>query len=125
MAVKGKVPQENLDKGLNRIARAYNPKAISWADTCACATAYAPIPENTSREFDVYDPLGAGIHTISTEDTLFWGKGNLHPGVLCLRAVAEDALKWTPLEEDHTANTRAIFETVPLDINYEGKVVHL
>lgn len=125
MAVKGKVPQENLDKGLNRIARAYNPKAISGADTCACATAYAPIPENTSREFDVYDPLGAGIHTISTEDTLFWGKGNLHPGVLCLRAVAEDALKWTPLEEDHTANTRAIFETVPLDIDYEGKVVHL
>lgn len=125
MAVKGKVSQENLGKGFNRIARAYNPKAISGADTCACATAYAPIPENTSREFDVYDPLGAGIHTVSTEDTLFWGKGDLHPWVLGFRTVAEHTPKWTPLEEDHTANTRAVFETVPLDINYEGKVVHL
>ena len=125
MTVKGKVSQENLGKGFNRIARAYNPKAISGADTCACATAYAPIPENTSREFKVYDPLGAGIHTASTVNTLFLGKGDLHPRVLGLRAVAEDAPKWTTLEEDHTANTRAIFETVPLDINYEGKLIHL
>ena len=125
MAVKGKVSQENLGKGFNRIARAYNPKAISGADTCACATAYAPIPENTSREFEVYDPLGAGIHTAFTVNTLFWEKGDLHPRVLGLRAVAEDALKWTTLEEDYTSDARAIFETVPLDINYEGKLIHL
>ena len=125
MAVKGKVSQENLGKGFNRIARAYNPKAISGADTCACATAYAPIPENTSREFEVYDPLGAGIRTASTEDTLLWGKGDLHPRVLGLRTVAERTSKWTPLEEDHTANTRAIFEAVPLDINYERNIIYL
>ena len=125
MAVKGKVSQEDLGKGFNRIARAYNPKAISGADTCACATANAPIPENTSREFEIYDPLGAGIRTASTVDTLFWRKGYLYLGVLGLRTMAEHTPKWTPLEEDHTANTRAIFETVPLDINYEGKVVHL
>jgi len=125
VAVKWKVSQENLGKGLNRIERAYNHKALSGADTCACATAYASIPEDTSREFKVYDSLGAGIHTASTVNTLFWGKGDLHPRVLGLRAVAEDAPKWTTFEEDYTSDARAIFETVPLDINYEGKLIHL
>ena len=76
-------------------------------------------------EFKAYDSLGAGIHTASTVNTLFWGKGDLHPRVLGLRAVAEDTLKWTTLEEYYTSDARAIFETVPLDINYEGKVIHL
>ena len=125
MAVKWKVSEENLGKGFHRIVRAYNPKTLSRADTCTCATAYALIPEDTSREFEVYDTLGAGIHTASTVYTLFWGKGDLHPWILGLRAVAEDTPQGTPLEEYHTADTGAIFEAVPLDINDEGKGIHL
>jgi hypothetical protein len=58
-------------------------------------------------------------------DTLPGREGDFHPWVLCLRVLTEYTAQGTSLEEDHTADTRAIFETMPLDINDEGKVIHL
>jgi hypothetical protein len=58
-------------------------------------------------------------------DTLPGRKGDLHFGILGLRVLTEYTAQGTSLEEDHTADTRAIFKTVPLDINDEGKVIHV
>jgi hypothetical protein len=80
---------------------------------------------DTSREFEVYSPLRACICATPTIDTLPGRKGDLHLWVLCLSVLTEDTPQGTSLEEDHTADTRAIFETMPLDINDEGKVVHV
>ena len=58
-------------------------------------------------------------------DTLPGGKGDFSLWVLGLRAVAEDTPKGTSLEEDHTADARAVLKAVPFDINDEGELVHL
>jgi len=80
---------------------------------------------DTSRELHVYGPLGAGIFTAPALDAFPGRKGDLRPRVLGLGTVAEDTPQGTPLEEYHTADTGAVFETMPLDINNEGKVIHL
>ncbi len=78
-----------------------------------------------SRMFEVYSPLRASICALPTVDTLPGRKGDLHFGGLGLRVLTEDTAQGTSLEEDHTADTRAIFETMPLDINDEGEIIHL
>jgi hypothetical protein len=80
---------------------------------------------DTSREFEIYGPLGAGICAAPTVDTFPGGKGDLDPEILGLRAVAEDTPKGTSLEEDHTADSRAVLEAVPFDVNDEGELTHL
>ena len=101
------------------------PQALSRADTRARATAYTLLPVDTSREFEVYGPLGAGICTAPAVDTLPGRKGDLCPWVLGLRAVTEDTPEGTSLEEDHTADAGAILKAVPFDINDEGELAHL
>jgi len=80
---------------------------------------------DVSREFEFYSSLRACICAHPTVDTLPGRKGDLHLWILGLRVLTEYTAQGTSLEEDHTADTRAIFETVPLDINDEGKVIHL
>jgi hypothetical protein len=77
------------------------------------------------RVFEVYSPLRAGICAPPTVDTLPGRKGDLHFGGLGLGVLTKDTAQGTSLKEDHTADTRAIFKTVPLDINDEGKVIHV
>ena len=77
------------------------------------------------RKFEVYSPLRTGICTPPAVDTLPGGEGDFHPWILCLGVLTENTPQGTSLEEDHTADTGAVFETVPLDINDEGEVIHL
>jgi hypothetical protein len=80
---------------------------------------------DTSRELKVYSPLRTGFCAPATVDALAGSEGDLHPRILSLRVLTEETPQGTSLEEGHTADTRAIFETVPLDINNEGKAIHV
>jgi hypothetical protein len=68
--------------------------------------------------------LRAGVCAFSTVKAFPGRKGNINFRILGLRAVAKGTPQGTALEEDHTADSRTILETVSLDFNNERKVTH-
>ena len=79
---------------------------------------------DTSGEFEVYGSLRTDLYTPPTLDTLLRGKGDLQSRILRLGVLTEDTPQGTSLEKHHAADTGAVFETVPLDVNDKGKGIH-
>jgi hypothetical protein len=71
---------------------------------------------NLSMEVKVYGFLRTNIFTAATADTFIREKGKLRAGVLRLRILTENTPQRASFKKDHTADTRAIFETVSLDV---------
>lgn len=85
---------------------------------------YAPVSADSFQAREVYRPFRTGVCALSTVKAFFGRKRNVHFRILGLRAVAKGTLQGTALEEDYTADSRTILETLSLDFNNEREVTY-